>query len=124
MIYLLDISALVALLLGEHEFNARVTAWANGKTLAVCPFTELGFLRVAMSAYKATPEQARKTLVDFQRSDRPRFLAADISVLTGEPFPSLNKSTDWYIANLAMKHGMKWATTDAKANHPAAVVII
>jgi len=121
--HLLDISTLVALLLADHEFNEKVTAWSQGKSLAVCPLTELGFLRVAMSTYNATPDQARKTLADFWESKQPKFVPADISALTGEPFPSLNKSTDWYIANLASQHGMKWATTDTKAKHPAAEVI-
>lgn len=123
MNYLLDVSTLVALLVSEHEDNARVLAWAKGKTLAICPLTELGFLRVAMAAYHATPEDARKTLADFVKVKQPGFVPADISALSGAPFPSYRKSTDWYIANLAQKHGMKWATLDTEASHPAAALI-
>ncbi len=39
---------------------------------------------------------------------KAQFLA-DISA------PSAGKSTDWYLANLAKKHGMKWATLDKTA---------
>ena len=123
MIYLLDISTLVALLLAEHEHNKKVFAWAAKKELAICPLTELGFLRVAIGTYNATPDQARKTLKDFWDAKKPQFVPDDISALAGEPFPSYRKSTDWYIANLASKHGMKWATTDHKANHPVAEFI-
>ena len=46
-------------------------------------------------------------------------LPADISALNGKPAPSAGKSTDWYLANLAAEHEMKWATLDKGANHPA-----
>jgi len=39
--YLLDVSTLVALLWQTHVNNAKAIAWAAGKTLAVCPITEL-----------------------------------------------------------------------------------
>ena len=123
MTYLLDVSTLVALLVSEHEDNARVFAWAKGKALAISPLTELGFLRVAMAAYHATPDDARKTLADFLKVKKPQFVPADISALSGTPFPSYRKSTDWYIANLAEQHRMKWATLDTEAKHPAAELI-
>lgn len=123
MNYLLDVSALVALLTETHADHAKVTKWAKGKTLAVCPLSELGFLRVSIAASKSTVEQARKVLADFWKSDQPVFVPADISALAGEPFPSCQKSTDWYLANLAAQHGMKWATLDVGAKHPAAELI-
>jgi predicted nucleic acid-binding protein len=49
MTYLLDVSALLALLLENHTMHARVSAWVKGKKVAVCPITELGFIRVATS---------------------------------------------------------------------------
>lgn len=119
VVYLLDISTLVALLIESHEHNPKVTQWVKGKALSICPLTELGFLRVAMAAYNATPEKARKVLSDFIAHDKPQFVPADISALKGLPFPSTRTSTDWYIANLADHHGMKWATLDGTAKHPA-----
>ncbi|HSY18266.1 MAG TPA: PIN domain-containing protein [Candidatus Acidoferrales bacterium] len=123
MNYLLDVSTLIALLLDDHVHNKKVTAWAAGKKLAICPLSELGFLRVAMKAYNATPDQSRRLLKSFKDIDRPQFVPADISALEGDPFPSAGKSTDWYIANLAQKHGMKWATLDKGANHPARALV-
>ncbi len=123
MIYLLDISTLVALLISDHEHHEKVFSWKEGKSLAICPLAELGFLRVAIAAYNATPDQARKALADFKTARKPQFVPDDISALEGDPFPSYRKSTDWYIANLAARHGMKWATLDADAKHAAAVLI-
>jgi predicted nucleic acid-binding protein len=84
----------------------------------LCPMTELGFLRVVTSpAYNATMLQAQETLKDFLEKQSPEFIPADARALDGEPAPSSGKSTDWYLANLAKAHGMKWATLDTKANH-------
>jgi len=123
MTYLLDISTLVAWLVPAHAHNERVRQWVAGKKLAICPLTELGFLRVAINAYHAKPEDARASLKTFKEVIQPQFLPADISALDGEPFPSARKSTDWYLANLAAKHGMKWGTLDVDARHPAAVLV-
>ncbi len=122
--YLLDVSTLVALLWQSHADNAKVTHWASGKSLVVCPITELGFLRVATSpAYNATMGQARRTLQHFLQQTAPEFVPADVRALEGSAAPTSNKTTDWYLANLAQAHGLKWATLDAKAKHPNAVVV-
>jgi uncharacterized protein len=49
--YLLDVSALVALGVFEHEFHERLTTWVNSLDpekieLATCPLSEIGFIRV------------------------------------------------------------------------------
>ena len=116
--YLLDVSVLVAMLWQTHADNAKAAAWSTGKSLVVCPITELGFLRVVTSAaYNATMSQAREALKDFLDRELPGFIPADVRALDGDPAPSSGKSTDWYLANLAKAHGMKWATLDARANH-------
>ena len=120
MIFLLDISTLVALIFKNHAQHELARQWLAGKKIAVCPFSELGFIRVAMSpAHNATMSEAREALEDFCRDEKTKFIAADISALHGKPAPSAGKSTDWYLANLAEKHGMKWATLDTRANHTA-----
>jgi predicted nucleic acid-binding protein len=124
MIYLLDVSTLVALLIVDHEHYGKALEWAKRKQLAVCPLTELGFLRVAVNAYNATPQMAHKILGNFYKSDHPRFIPADLSALEGELFHSGRKSTDWYLANLAAHHNMKLATLDADIKHPAAELVI
>lgn len=122
--YLLDVSVLVALLWRTHANHTKARAWLKGKSLVVCPITELGFLRVVTSpAYNASMRQARETLKDFLETESPEFIPADVRALAGEPARSSAKSTDWYLANLAQAHGMKWATLDMKANHSNADLV-
>ena len=122
--YLLDVSTLVALLWRNHADHSKVAAWCAGKKTVLCPITELGFLRVTTSpAYNATMAQARATLNDFLNTQSPAFIPADARAMDGEAAPSSGKTTDWYLANLAKTHGMKWATLDARANHPNAELV-
>ncbi len=124
MKYLLDVSTLIALLVETHVHHKITNDWFAGKKAVLCPFSELGFIRVYMSpAHNFTMEQARKTLEDFYHSQDAEFLAADISALKGLPAPSAGKSTDWYLANLATEHSLKWATLDKTANHPASELV-
>jgi predicted nucleic acid-binding protein len=118
--YLLDVSVLVALLTKTHTHHALARAWLSGKKPVLCPLSELGFFRVSMSpAHNANMKEASKALEDFYADEGVEFLAADISALDGQPAPSAGKSMDWYLANLAKEHGMKWATLDKTASHPA-----
>lgn len=120
MNYLLDVSVLVALLTKTHTHHALARAWLSGKKPVLCPLSELGFIRISMSpAHHATMKEARKALEDFYADEDAESLAADISALDGQPSPSGGKSADWYFANLANAHGLKWATLDKTANHPA-----
>ena len=45
--YLLDVAPLLALLWEGHEHHERAMAWLTKGKLAVCPVTELGFLRIS-----------------------------------------------------------------------------
>jgi predicted nucleic acid-binding protein len=67
--YLLDISVLLAWLWEKHEHHHRVLNWEAGKSIAICPLTELGFLRISTSpAFGATMQQAREMLQDWLNS--------------------------------------------------------
>lgn len=124
MNYLLDVSVLVALLWPRHVHHKIANDWIAGKKLTLCPLVELGFLRVSTSpAFNATMTDARKALADFYRDSKPGFIAADIHALAGEIAPSSSKTTDWYLANLAVAHKLKWATLDNGAKHPAAELV-
>lgn len=121
---LLDVSTLVALMWENHVHNARVEAWAKGKKMVLCPITELGFVRVSSSpAHNATVGEAREILADFIRDFSPEFIAADLRQLDSKPAPGSGRTTDWYLAELAEKHGLLWATLDGNTKHPAAMVI-
>lgn len=124
MKYLLDVSAIVALLWKNHVNHATTARWAEGKELAVCPLTELGFLRVSTSpAFNATMEEARGTLQRFLDAESPEFIPADMRALEGDVAATSGKTTDWYLASLAARHGMQWATLDARADHPARALV-
>jgi hypothetical protein len=66
---------------------------------------------------------ARRPLADFIRDEKPDSIPASARALDGEPAPTSGKTTDRYLANLAAAHGMKWATLDAGAKHPAALLV-
>jgi predicted nucleic acid-binding protein len=122
--YLLDVSTLIALIWPSHVHHTQASAWRKAKTIALCPITELGFLRVSTSpAFNATMSDARKALEGFLAEEKPEFIAADSRALSGEVAPSSVKTTDWYLANLAAAHGMKLATLDQGAKHPAAELV-
>lgn len=124
MIHLLDVSTLIALIWPSHVHHSQASTWRQDKKLALCPITELGFIRVSTSpAFNAAMPDARQALADFIRDEKPVFIPADLRALDGLPAPNSGKTTDWYLANLAAKHGMKWATLDAGVKHPAAALV-
>jgi uncharacterized protein len=124
MSYLLDVSALMALLWETHVHNERVTAWEAGQQIALCPITELGFLRISTQPnFGLTVAEARKSLKDWKEARRPQFFPCDLEALAGDPPPAGSKTTDFYLASLAQKHGMQLATLDEGIKHKAAFVI-
>jgi predicted nucleic acid-binding protein len=124
MTFLLDVSTLLAWLWRDHEHHPRVMSWQAGKSVAICPITELGFLRIStQSVFGATMTEAREMLAVWHRKARPEWVSCDLRVLDGTVAPMSAKTTDFYLANLAFKHGMQWATLDESSAHPSAVVL-
>ena len=124
MTYLLDISVLLAWLWDRHENHGRVLAWEPGVSIAICPLTELGFLRISTSpAFGATMPQAREMLQDWLQQRQPQFIPCDVRLLDGAAAPTSGKTTDFYFGNLAVAHSMQWATLDEHSGHPTAFVI-
>lgn len=124
MTYLLDVSTLLALLWDLHVHNERVTRWQPSAEIAICPLTELGFLRISTQpAFGATVSDARKMLRDWKRARKPQFLACDLDSLDSAEPPTGTRTTDFYLASLAEKHGMRLATLDEHIGHKAAFLI-
>ena len=125
MTHLLDVDALIALLSASHVHHARAKAFCTGKKLALCPISELGFIRIGShpAGLNLTMEDARKTLGDFIRDEKPAFVPADARALDGAVATTSGKTTDFYLANLAAAHGLKLATFDGGIKHRAAEVI-
>jgi predicted nucleic acid-binding protein len=124
MTYLLDVSALLAWLWADHEHHQRIMKWQLGKSIAICPITELGFIRISTQpAFGATMEEAREMLAVWHKKVQPKYIPCDIPVLKIEPAPSSGKTTDFYLAGLAAEHGMQWATLDENIKHEAVFVL-
>jgi predicted nucleic acid-binding protein len=124
MTYLLDVSTLLAWLWRDHEHHNRVMRWQKEQSLAVCPITELGFLRISCQpVFGATMESAREMLSVWNKKVQPRYVFCDLPVLNSAAAPSGAQTTDFYMASLARKHGMRWATLDENSTHQAAFLL-
>jgi predicted nucleic acid-binding protein len=122
--YLLDISALMALLWETHVHNKRVTKWQESVPLAVCPLTELGFLRISTQpSFGLSVAEARKVLNDWRKSRKPLFVQCDMEALSSDSPSAGSKMTDFYLASLAAQHGMELATLDEGISHKTAFLI-
>jgi uncharacterized protein len=122
MTYLLDVNALVALALLEHDLHERVTDWMRsqpGLRLATCSITELGFVRVLAqaSAYGLSVAQARAVLTEMKQTSSPAFVFInddhDVSQLPGW-VKTPKQTTDGHLAKLATSKGAVLATLDAR----------
>lgn len=131
--YLLDINILIARADPAHPFYRWTRAWLTGlatETLATCPLTENGFLRIFghpnYSGGPGPPEAARELLKMIRRLPNHQFLSDSITFDDPAVFPSLANSTpkhltDLYLLTLTGKHGLKFTTFDR--NIPAHLVI-
>lgn len=122
MTYLLDVNALVALGIVNHEFHDRVASWVKSSRShnpASCSITELGFLRVASQApaYGFAVAQARTLLERLKRAASSRFVflpdAHDISHLPNW-VRAPKQITDGHLSQLAKANGAILATLDER----------
>ena len=128
MTYLLDVNALVALGLLEHEFHLRVARWVGSLVsrgrpeLATCAITELGFLRVLAQApqYALTVAQARDVLRRLKAAQVVNFAFIpddhDVAQLPGW-VKTPKQITDGHLARLAQAKGAVLATLDQRIPH-------
>jgi uncharacterized protein len=125
MRYLLDVNALLALAVLEHEFHARVANWverlgARGvPELATCGITELGFVRVLGQAqqYGSSVTQARALLLKVKNSDgiRCTFIPDDHDISYLPRWVRTPKqTTDGHLAELAKANAAVLATLDRR----------
>ena len=125
MKYLLDVNALLALVVLEHEFHARVASWVErlatrgAAELATCSITELGFVRVLGQAqqYGSSVAQARELLLKVKNSTGMRWIFIpddhDISHLP-RWVRTPKQTTDGHLAELAKAHDAVLATLDRR----------
>jgi len=124
--YLLDVNALVALGVLQHEFHLRTANWIRALTsaqpaseLLTCSIAELGFLRVLaqVSQYGLTLGQAQSLLLQVKTQSivRFRFISDghDVSQLP-RWVKNPKQLTDGHLAALAKAHGGVLATLDTR----------
>ena len=123
MRYLLDVNALLALVVLEHEFHGRVASWvarlgARGE-MATCSITELGFVRVLGQAqqYGSSVAQARELLLKVKNNQGMRWTFIpddrDISHLP-RWVRTPKQTTDGHLAELARANQAVLATLDRR----------
>ena len=132
MIYLLDVSALIAFGLREHALHARVATWVrtfenrDEVRFASCAIIELGFLRILTQApsYSFTIAQGKLLLSQLKvtKGLRFSFLAdnqgvEDLALWVNGP----KQITGGHLLGLARAHGAEMATLDERI--PGALVI-
>jgi len=126
MIYLLDVSALLALGCANHEFHARFTAWLDRLAkdglpeFATCSITELGFVRILSQTghygIHIPVEEARRLLLRLKSSRELHWTSIsdrnDISQLPRAKYA--RQVTDAHLAQLAKSNGAVLATLDRR----------
>ena len=120
MRYLLDVNALIAFGIPQHQFHPRVVDWirlGRGSVFLTSSVTELGFVRVVASVamYHLSVVQARDLLLAMKvNAAQPlTFLSdgIDISALP-EWVKSPVQTTDGHLVQLASANGAVLATLD------------
>jgi toxin-antitoxin system PIN domain toxin len=124
MKYLLDVNVLIACLFKPHPHHVRALTWAVEKKIVLCPITELGFLRVITHkrAYALPMAGARESLERFIAESNAERIPDDMPALESRAEHS-EQITDHYLADLALRHGLKWATLDEGLIHAATELI-
>lgn len=125
MRYLLDVNALVALGLLQHEFHDQVARWVNTigsagvPELATCSITELGFIRVLAQApqYGLNISQSRNLLLRMKTGNILNFtMIADNHGVAHLPswVKTAKQTTDGHLVQLAKANGAVLATLDTR----------
>ena len=124
MKHLMHVNLLLAAIWENHSQHERAFRWLEGKKLAVCPLTELGFIRISTNprVINAPMAKTRVLLKNFLDDRAVERLSDDVPALDSKPQKS-EQVTDSYLATLADRHGMKLATLDGNIKHPAVVLV-
>lgn len=127
---LLDVNVLIALLDAAHVGHAKATAWLEGEVSngwASCPLTQNGCIRImSQPAYPGTLAAAEVAgrLAEAARGPAHAFWPDDLSlldegVLDWSRVLGHRQVTDNYLLALAVRHGGRFVTFDARIDHAA-----
>ena len=123
MRYLLEINALIAYGVTDHDFHSRVSSWAKSLAarhvteFATSPITQLGFVRILaqVPAYGITLNKARDLLLQVKQTSPIKFsFISDNHDMTHLPswVKTAKHTTDGHLAQLAKANGAILATLD------------
>ncbi|MDB6039934.1 MAG: hypothetical protein JWM99_3775 [Verrucomicrobiales bacterium] len=120
MKYLLDVNALISAIWKNHPDHTKADEWLEGKELATCPLSQLGFLPVSTNPKALNSEMAtaHQLLEEFLQKHRSQFVADDPAPLKSSAQKS-EQVTDSYLAELEATKGTKFATLDQGIAHNA-----
>lgn len=125
MTHLLDVNVLLAAIWDGHPLHERAFAGIKGKSITVCPLVELGFIRISTNpkaTINAPMGKTRELLQRFLEEREASRIPDDLPALESKAAKS-EEVTDSYLAELAARHGMKFATLDERIRHPAVVLL-
>ena len=124
MTYLLDVNVIYNAIWTGQARHEAVWNWLEGKTTAICPLTELGFIRISTHPKigHVPMKETRAALENFLTQRGVQRIPDDLPALESHP-KNTDEVTDSYLAALAEQHGLNLATLDAGIKHPAAVLI-
>jgi predicted nucleic acid-binding protein len=116
----MDVNLLIAAIWSTHTNHQKADAWTQGKELATCPISELGFLRISThpKGLNCDMAGARTLLEDFLSKHSVEFVPSNLPGLKSRATSSV-EVTDMYLAELASARGMKLATLDTGIRHSA-----
>ena len=122
MVFLLDVSVLIALTDSLHEHHRRATDWFEAdphRPWATCALTENGFVRILghknYPNFQGETNAAREVLLKFCLLPGHQFWPDSVSVRDRSIFPNLPASkhlTDCYLLALAVERRGRFVTLD------------
>ncbi len=114
MSHLLDVNLLLASAWSGHADHARANRWLNSVDgFATAPVTQMGFLRVSMSAaYGASFADTQAALQAILQLAGHRFLTDRVAAASLPALVHGGDVTDAHLVRLAANHGLKLATLD------------
>jgi predicted nucleic acid-binding protein len=122
---LLDGNVLLAAIWDRHPLHERAFAGIKGRRIIVCPLVELGFIRISTNPKATINAPMTKTwelLHRFLEERQANRIPDDLPALETKAAKS-EEVTDSYLAKLAARHGLKFATLDERIRHPAFVLL-
>jgi predicted nucleic acid-binding protein len=120
MRYFLDVNALIAFGITQHQFHQRVVDWIRsqrGSTFMTSSVTEIGFVQVVASVamYELNVVQARKLLLGMKaNATQPLTFLADAIDISALPAWVISPAqiTDGHLVQLASANAAVLATLD------------